>query len=183
MLLSGDSNTPREDVLLQELDHRSAGPSGSVKIGELAVSRAAETVLSSIGLGSCIGLVLLDAGCRAAGLAHIMLPESRGSDRAPARYADVGVPALISALAELGARPQRLEAVLVGGAQLFAANQMEIGARNCEAVGAALRQARIPVRAEAIGGTVGRSVWVSVDELSVTVRAANAAPEELYRAR
>ncbi len=168
---------------MKELDTRIAAPPDSVRIGELAVSRAAGTVLSSIGLGSCIGLVLLDAGCQAVGLAHIMLPESRGSDRAPARYADVAVPALIHALVDLGARAARLEAVLVGGAQLFAANQMEIGTRNSEAVGAALREAGIPVRAEALGGTVGRSVWVSVDDLSVTVRAANASAVELYRAR
>jgi chemotaxis protein CheD len=155
----------------------------AVRIGELAASRSAGTVLSTIGLGSCIGLVLFDVGSGAVGLAHIMLPQSRGSAREPARYADVGVPALIAALAALGARSQRLEAVLVGGARLFAANQMEIGLRNSEAVAAALREAGIPVRARETGGAVGRSLWVSVDELSVTVRAANAAPTELYRAR
>jgi len=38
----------------------------------------------------------------------------------------------------------------------------------------------IPVRAAATGGHAGRSIWASVDELSVTVREANAAPTELY---
>ncbi len=163
---------------------RSTSPSSvAVRIGELAASRSAGTVLSTIGLGSCIGLVLLDANCGAVGLAHIMLPQSRGSAREPARYADSGVPALIGALAALGARPQRMEAVLVGGARLFAANQLEIGLRNSEAVAAALGEAGIPVRARETGGTVGRSLWVSVDELSVTVRAAAASAQELYRPR
>jgi len=91
------------------------------------------------------------------------------------------VPALIHALVGVGGRPQRLEAVLVGGAQLFAASQLEIGVRNAEAVEAALTAAAIPVRARATGGVAGRSVWVSIDDLSVTVRAADASPVELYR--
>jgi chemotaxis receptor (MCP) glutamine deamidase CheD len=60
---------------------------------------------------------------------------------------------------------------------------MEIGPRNTGAVEDALRQAGIAVRAAATGGTVGRSLWVSVDELSVVVRSASEAPEELYRPR
>jgi chemotaxis receptor (MCP) glutamine deamidase CheD len=74
-----------------------------------------------------------------------------------------------------------LAAVLVGGAQLFAASQLESGVRNAEAVEAALTAAAIPVRARATGGVAGRSVWVSIDDLSVTVRAADASPVELYR--
>ena len=137
-------------------------------------------MLATIGLGSCIGLVLMDAGRGAVGLAHIMLPDARGDADAPARFADEAVPALTGALAALGARPQQLDAVLVGGAQLFGSS-LEIGARNDEAVNAALAAARIPVRAAATGGTIGRSMWVSVDELSVTVREYSAAPTELYR--
>ena len=157
-------------------------PSVTVRIGELAVSRTPGTVLSTIGLGSCIGLVLMDAERRVVGLAHIMLPESRGPERDPARYADAAVPALIRALVGVGGRPQRLEAVLVGGAQLFAASHLEIGVRNAEAVEAALTAAAIPVRARATGGDAGRSVWVSIDELSVTVRAADAPSRQIYRA-
>ena len=85
-----------------------------------------------------------------------------------------------------GARPRQLEAVIVGGAQLFAVNggsRLEIGARNIEAVNAVVGAARIPVRATATGGGVGRSMWASVDELSVTVREAGGSPEELYRPR
>jgi chemotaxis protein CheD len=154
-----------------------------VRIGELAVSRTPGTVLSAIGLGSCIGLVLMDVERRVTGLAHVMLPESRGSARDPARYADIAVPALCHALVGVGGRPTRLEAVVVGGAQLFAASQLEIGPRNTEAVELALRTAGIPIRAAATGGSLGRSLWVSVDDLSVTVRSASESPEQLYRPR
>src|SRR5271165_1709302 len=76
----------------------------SVRIGELAVSEPDGAVLVSVGLGSCIGLVLLDASRGLAGLAHIMLPagpaEAAG---APAKYADRAVPALIGDLERRGA--------------------------------------------------------------------------------
>ena len=49
-----------------------------VRMGEIAASRAAGEVLVAIGLGSCIGLVLVDSGTSVAGLAHVMLPESSG---------------------------------------------------------------------------------------------------------
>ncbi len=158
--------------------------SPTVRIGELAASRSAGTVLAMIGLGSCIGLVLMDVGRGAIGMAHVMLPDSRGERDGSARFADVAVPELVSELAAIGARPYLLQAVVVGGAQLFTTgggSTLEIGARNHEAVCAALEDARIPVLAAATGGNVGRSVWASVDELSVTVREASGTPEELYR--
>lgn len=156
----------------------------TVRIGELAASRTAGTVLATIGLGSCIGLVLLDVGRGAAGLAHVMLPDSRGERGGSARFADAAVPALVRELAGIGARPYLLQAVVVGGAQLFTSgggSTLEIGARNQDAVFAALDEARIPVVASATGGNVGRSLWVSVDELSITVREASGTPEEIYR--
>jgi chemotaxis protein CheD len=158
--------------------------STTVRIGELSASRTPGSVLAAIGLGSCIGLVLIDAGRGAVGLAHIMLPDSRGQEAGSARFADVAVPALVRQLTAIGARTSHLQAVLVGGAQLFAAaggSTLEIGARNEEAVCAALEQSRIPVVASATGGRVGRTVWVSVDELTVTAREASGTAEELYR--
>ncbi len=137
-----------------------------------------------IGLGSCIGIVLMDVGRGAVGMAHVMLPDSRGERGGSARFADLAVPALVEELTGIGARSYLLQAVLVGGAQLFSnggGSTLEIGARNNEAVCAALEEARIPVVASATGGTIGRSVWASVDELSVTVREASGTPEELYR--
>ena len=61
----------------------------SVRIGGLAVSEPDGAMLLSVGLGSCIGLVLLDAARGLAGLAHIMLPAGPvGAAGAPAKYAD-----------------------------------------------------------------------------------------------
>jgi chemotaxis protein CheD len=153
-----------------------------VRMGELAASASAADVLVCVGLGSCIGLALVGRDGRACGLAHIVLPDSGGreADRA-AKYAERGVPALVGALGALGVRPDSLEAVLVGGAQMFSVGTgMEIGARNEAAVRAALQGFGIPVTATATAGSVGRTVRVHVATGNVTVREAGA-NEEILR--
>ena len=145
-----------------------------VRMGELAASASAGDVLVCVGLGSCIGLALVCRRGRACGLAHIVLPSSGGreGDR-PAKFAERAVPALIAALGPLGVRPDGLDAVLVGGAQMFSSSTtMEIGARNEAAVRAALQSFGIPVTATATAGSVGRTVRVHVATGTVTVREA-----------
>lgn len=154
----------------------------SVRMGELATSTDPATGLVSIGLGSCIGLALLDIGAGIGGLAHIMLPgPGESSTRPPATFADTGVPALLDAVLALGARRMRLSAVIVGGAQMFgSAGKMQVGQRNEEAVRAALRAVRLPVVAAETGGSSGRTIRVYLDEARVTSRAAGGAENILY---
>jgi chemotaxis protein CheD len=145
-----------------------------VRMGELVVSASAGDVLVCVGLGSCIGLVLVCRRGGACGLAHIVLPDSGGreGDR-PAKFAERAVPALIGALGHHGVRAQSLDAILVGGAQMFTTGTgMEIGARNEAAVCAELQRAGIPVTATATAGSVGRTVRVHVATGNVTVREA-----------
>jgi chemotaxis protein CheD len=152
-----------------------------VRMGELAASASAADVLVCVGLGSCIGLALVCRDGRACGLAHIVLPESGGREaERPAKYAERGVPALVGALGALGVRADSLDAVLVGGAQMFTVSTgMEIGARNEAAVRAALQGFGIPVTATATAGSVGRTVRVHVATGNVTVREAGANEETL----
>ena len=154
-----------------------------VRMGEYAVSGAGE-VLVSIGLGSCIGLALIDPAREIAGLAHVMLPTSlEGSDATQlGKYADTALPALLADLLALGARRARLDAVLVGGAQMFAfgKNSLDVGSRNEAAARAALVSARLPVRAAAVGGSTGRTVRVHPSTGIVTVKSAGVPETELF---
>jgi chemotaxis protein CheD len=107
-----------------------------VRMGELAVSRDPGHVLVSLGLGSCIGLALVDVRSGVAGLAHVVLPESGGREDKVGRFADRAVPELVKQVERLGAVRPRLMAVLVGGASMFAigAGSLDVGPRNEEAV-------------------------------------------------
>jgi chemotaxis protein CheD len=143
-----------------------------VRMGELAVSGEPGDVLVSLGLGSCIGLVLLDRRTRRAGLAHVVLPQSQAeAAENPMKFADRAVPELVL---RMGVRRSGLEAVLVGGASMFAvgAPSLEVGQRNAAAVRAQLDRLRIPVVAAATGGSRGRTVRVDVATGAITVREA-----------
>jgi chemotaxis protein CheD len=158
-----------------------------VRMGEYALATAAGDVLASIGLGSCIGLAVIDRSKRVAGLAHIMLPDSRESSAgtaAAAKFADRAVPLLVEKLVGRGALKTRLEAVLVGGAQMFSfgGGNLEIGRRNEEATRAALEKAGIPVRAAATGGAKGRTIRLYLDTVTVTFKEAGGAETAIYGA-
>ena len=156
-----------------------------VRMGELAASSSPGDVLVSLGLGSCIGLALIDRRAGVAGLAHIVLPGSDGHAAGDAgKFADRAVPRLVEDVLALGARPTKLEAVLVGGASMFAvkAATLEVGQRNESAVREQLVLKRIPVVAAATGGGRGRTVRVDVASATVTVREAGGRDEILYGA-
>ena len=158
-----------------------------VRIGEQAASASHSDVLSSVGLGSCIGLALLDEKRGIAGLAHILLPDSRdGAGSVPGKFADTAVPALLAKLEKLGAVRRNVVAVLVGGAQMFsfrAESNLDIGARNEEAVRKALALAGIPVKANATSGNKGRTINVYVGEVAVTAKEAGGREVPLYGRR
>lgn len=148
------------------------------RMGEWVVGVQPGDTLTCIGLGSCIGLTLIDQRAGLAGLAHVMLPEAPATGAAtpqPGKFADLAVPALIDDLMQAGAMRHRLEAILVGGAQMFAfgtSSTQDIGRRNEAAVRVQLEKARIQVRAAATGGGKGRSVKVSVPSGEVVYREA-----------
>ena len=153
-----------------------------VRMGELAVSSVPGHVLVSLGLGSCIGLALMDRKMGVAGLAHIVLPQSQGHSGENARkFADFAVPELVAELEAEGARKIRLEAVLVGGASMFAvsASSLEVGQRNEAAVRELLKAMRIPVKATATGGNKGRTIRVDVATSAVRYREAGGKDTEL----
>jgi chemotaxis protein CheD len=152
-----------------------------VRMGELAISDTPGDVLVSLGLGSCIGLALVDKRAGVAGLAHIVLPVSSGTPKPETmnKFADHAVPALLDGMVERGASRVFMQAALVGGASMFAAAGLEVGQRNAEAVRELVAGRRVPVVAEAVGGSRGRTVKVNVASGTVSVREAGGVEEVL----
>jgi len=142
-------------------------------MGELKVSRARDDELVAIGLGSCIGLAIVDSTACVAGLAHVVLPDSQGVNGPAPKFADTAIPEMIASLRAVGANKSRCRAVLVGGARMFAiSGGLDIGARNDAAVRAALALEGIEMFAAATGGNRGRTVRVMVGTGEVTVQEA-----------
>ena len=63
----------------------------NVGIGEYSVG---SMTMTSIGLGSCIALIVHDNYLKMGGVAHIMLPNSKGKGERPGKFADTAVPLL-----------------------------------------------------------------------------------------
>jgi chemotaxis protein CheD len=154
-----------------------------VRMGEAAASYAPGDVLACIGLGSCIGLALVDRAKGVVALAHVMLPETSQPDPPqPHKFADLAVPALVDLALAHGASRTRLEAALVGGAAMFqfGGSGQDIGQRNAAAVTRGLEALRIPVRATETGGSKGRTVRVTAGaDITITVREAGGTEEQI----
>ena len=142
----------------------------TIKVGmaDLKICKEPDS-LTTIGLGSCVGIALYDPITKVSGLAHIMLPDSnqaRASDN-PAKFADTGIPLMLNDVLALGANKSRLVAKIAGGAQMFAfANAtdiMRVGNRNADAVKQILRRNGIRVIAEDTGGNYGRTVQIDLN--------------------
>jgi chemotaxis protein CheD len=145
-----------------------------VKVADHAVARG-DVVISTLGLGSCVAIVLHDALAGVGGLAHVLLPDaslSRDSGNR-AKFASTAVPLLLEEMRALGARGP-VTAKLVGGASMFAqllpSSGINMGERNVEAARQALAEARIPIAAQDTGGEHGRSVYLHVADGRVDVR-------------
>lgn len=146
----------------------------TVRVGDLAV-HAAPAVLVTIGLGSCVAVILHDADTGVGGLAHVLLPiPSVGRPAAPpGRFAISAVPVMLEAMVGLGAGRDRVRARLVGGASMFASlaapGSIQVGERNILAARAALQEAGVPLAGEAVGGDYGRSVEFNLQDGGVLV--------------
>lgn len=120
--------------------------------------------ITTLGLGSCVGIALRDPNTKIGGLAHIMLPDSkaiRNNANIP-KFADTGIEELVKQVVEAGAGRTRLVAKIAGGAQMFAfqnkSDLVRVGERNVEAVKKKLQELKIPILAEDTGNNYGRTV-------------------------
>jgi chemotaxis protein CheD len=153
---------------------------GTVRMGEIEVSKRTGDELVARGLGSCIGLALIDRLSGVAGMAHVVLPESNGADPELGKFADLAVPALIAQMQKSGAVLGRCDAVMAGGAKMFDLGEMDIGARNAAAVKTGLARAGMTLRAAETGGSRGRTLRLTVGEFVVTVKEAGEEPVVLF---
>jgi chemotaxis protein CheD len=132
--------------------------------------------LTTLGLGSCVGIALYDPGSKIAALAHCMLPEAAQiqNNSNAAKFVDTAIVQLIKDMEKLGALRRRIVAKLAGGAQMFAFNStnesMRIGDRNVDAATKVLRQEGIPIVATDVRENHGRTVELFTADGSLVVK-------------
>lgn len=146
-----------------------------VGMADLNVTKA-PGVLTTLGLGSCVGISLYDPISKIAGLAHVMLPDSTQikNNSNVAKFADSAIKKLIMDMCFIGARRDFLKAKIAGGAQMFAFDSvnenMRIGDRNVEASKRILNMYGIPIIANHTGSNYGRTIELYSEDGRLVVK-------------
>lgn len=146
-----------------------------VGIGELKITGQPNRLIT-LGLGSCVGITLYDPVTRVGGLLHIMLPDSKlfSSVSKPEKYADLGIPLLVSEIRRNGGRTDRIQAKIAGGAQMFKGMNdkfvLNIGERNIIMSKQVLKNLGIKIMAEEVGGSHGRTMILDTLNGQVLIR-------------
>ncbi len=136
-----------------------------IKVGmaDLKAVRAPDN-LTTLGLGSCVGVCMYDSVNKVIGMAHVMLPSSEqvrnNSNRA--KFADTAIDDLLMEMEVLGAKRRNLECKIAGGAQMFkfstANDALKVGQRNVLAVKDKVSSLNIKIKADDTGGNFGRTI-------------------------
>jgi chemotaxis protein CheD len=124
--------------------------------GDYHVSNRADTVLTTI-LGSCVATCLSDPVAGVGGMNHFVLPHGDSSDGTRNRYGLHAMELLINGLLKMGARKDRIEAKLFGGAMMHD-GLGRIGVANGEFAVRFLDAEGIRCVAKSLGGTDCRRI-------------------------
>jgi chemotaxis protein CheD len=138
--------------------------------GELIATREPAAVKTI--LGSCIAVCLWDGERAIGGMNHFVMPRGAQSAVPPGRFGLYAIPALIDAMIEQGARMERMQAKLFGGASMLASGAPRanhIGAQNLAIASELLKRAGIPVVGRDVGGPRGRKIVFHTDDGGVAL--------------
>lgn len=155
-----------------------------IKVGmaDLNICKSPDGI-TTLGLGSCVGVALRDPVTKIGGLLHAMLPDSTviKNNTCVEKFVDSGLDELVKRMVRVGANKARLEAKLAGGAQMFAfqrnSDLVKVGERNAEAARKKLRAMHIRLLAEDTGLNYGRTV-IYYPETGIYVIKAVGKPEK-----
>jgi len=157
-----------------------------IKIGmaELNVCLPPDAI-TTLGLGSCVGVVLYDPAKKVSGMVHVMLPDSTKikNNENRAKFADTGIEDLFQKVLSLGAVRKNLVAKIAGGAQMFAFksdnDMLRVGDRNVEATKSKLKELQIPIIAEDTGKNSGRTIEFYPETGELLVKSVGKAPYKI----
>ena len=148
-----------------------------VGIADWKLCDAPDTI-TTIGLGSCVGIVIYTLNDSFCGLLHIMLPSSEEirnyTNRA--KFADTGIEDMVAALEKRGMHRSVMKAKIAGGARMFKfSGKADIGAvgdRNIDSVKKILKTYNIPIVAEDCGADYGRTISFDIDTKMLLIHCA-----------
>ena len=130
-----------------------------VDMADLNVVKSPDKI-TTLGLGSCVGVAIRDPITKVGGLAHVMLPNSKTikNNSNIYKFADTGIEELVRLM------------VMQGFAFQNKSDMVRVGEQNVEASKAKLKELNIPLLAEDTGKNYGRTVIFDPESGELVIR-------------
>ena len=124
--------------------------------GEFHVTSDPDIYLTTI-LGSCVAACLTDPVARVGGMNHFLLPGEEGSGSVSMSHGVHAMELLMNGLLQRGARRERLQAKLFGGARMLQ-GLTDVGRCNADFAERFIKRERIALTGGSLRGERGRRV-------------------------
>ena len=134
--------------------------------------------ISTLGLGSCLGVVLYDESSKICGMAHVMLPDSThipSQQHNRFKFMDTCLQDMYDELTgKEGISARKLKAKIAGGAKMFAQrsqnSMLNVGEQNIIMAKKMLSEWRIPITGEDTGESHGRTITFDPESCKLHIK-------------
>lgn len=135
-----------------------SGKHVAVGVGDFKVSKKGD-IIETV-LGCCVGVCLYDKNKKIGSLLHFMLPTAPQEKlKKPAKYADTGLKEMLRVLQlKYGVKKTDLTAKVFGGAKMLPHSTLHIGRNNSQKVKELLKQHKIEILKQKMGGKRGYKI-------------------------
>ena len=146
------------------------GSSTFIHVGQIHVDIAPHAI--STVLGSCVAVCLYDAALGIGGMNHYLLPFWNGNGLQTPKFGNIAIPKLIESMVSRGSTPKTLQAKIFGGASMNigVSDAMMIGQKNILVAKEILKEYKISIVAEDVGGQNGRKIQFDLERGKVLLK-------------
>lgn len=146
------------------------GCSTFIHVGQIHVD-SSPAAISTV-LGSCVAVCLYDGTLGIGGMNHYLLPFWNGNGLQSPKFGNISIPKLIETMMAKGATPRTIEAKIFGGASMNigSGEAMMIGQKNILVAREILKEYKISLVAEDVGGQNGRKIQFNLERGKVLLK-------------
>jgi chemotaxis protein CheD len=146
------------------------GSSTFIHVGQIHIDQAPGAI--STVLGSCVAVCLYDSKLGIGAMNHYLLPFWNGNGLQTPKFGNISIPKMIEQMVLHGSSAKTLEAKIFGGASMNigGSEAMMIGEKNVLVAREILKEYRIGIVAEDVGGQNGRKIQFDLERGKVLMK-------------
>lgn len=145
-----------------------------VGLGDMKIAKFPQNI-TTMGLGSCVGITMYDPHSKIGGLLHAMMPyiDEINNKSNKYKFVDEGIKEMLRAMVSSGAKKSTIQIKVVGGAEMFRFTRdafERIGHRNQEAAFKTIDELGYTVLSQDCGKNYGRTITLDTQNGSLVVK-------------